>query len=379
MNFHPIRVSVLLLAACGPDTPANEPNATDTPPDLPTTPPDTDPTDTDPTDTGPTIPPPSACSNDLDDDSDGWIDDSDPGCTNDADDDEGGFDPTYECNDGLDNDADGLTDATDPNCGTAKEGEPAPLVVGSMRLLPIAAGTFEMGCTPEQEATGVCDLNEFPVHTVTFAHDLWMAETEMTQGQYVALTGVNPASHYSCDSCPVERTNWHEAVAYCNALSLSEGLALCYDCAGPTCVAVADLTTCAGYRLPTEAEWEFAARCGDAFVYAGSDDADAVAWTEVTAAGQTHKVAQKTPNRCGLYDMSGNVSEWTNDYMSDEYESGALVDPLGALSGYNRAHRGGSYIFDPTNARVAVRGAAGPFFTYDSLGFRVVRTIPQAE
>lgn len=334
-------------------------------------------TDSGATDTDTVIPPDAACDNGLDDDLDGWFDLADPGCTDAADGDEGGFDLTHTCNDGVDNDLDSLIDALDPDCGSATDVEPlaSPISPAGILMLPIAGGTFDMGCTAEQLATGLCDpYNEFPVHTVTLTRAIWVAQTEVTVSQYQAVTGVNPALHGTCLDCPVESVSWYDVVAFANVLSASEGLDACYDCSPGPCTPAEDLYGCTGYRLPTEAEWEYVARCGESWVYPGGDDPDLVAWTGQNSGGQTQPVATKEPNACGLYDLGGNVHEWISDSFTESYDVGPVTDPFSPSGGYNRSTRGGHWSYDPY--RTSQRDAAGPGFQYSILGFRLVRTIP---
>jgi sulfatase modifying factor 1 len=250
----------------------------------------------------------------------------------------------------------------------------------------IPAGSFAMGCTPAQAATGDCESDESPVHTVTLTQDFYMGATEVTQGEFESLMGYNPSDFDSCGSDrPVESLNWYESAAYANALSSSEGLDSCYTCTGsgsgvscsPVSESDPDPYSCEGYRLPTEAEWEYAARAGTDLVYAGSDDLDAVAWTSATSGGTPHAVGSLSPNGWGLYDMSGNVWEWTGDwYDGSTYDRGDSVDPVGASTGSYRVNRGGSWNNPPRNARVAFRDRNTPDNRYNTLGLRLLRTIP---
>ena len=136
-----------------------------------------------------------------------------------------------------------------------------------------------------------------------------------------------------------------------------------------------DPYACEGYRLPTEAEWEYAARGGESYTYSGSETAGDVAWTSENSGGTTHPVAGKAANAFGLYDMSGNVSEWNNDWY-DAYASGAAVDPVGAASGPYRVLRGGSWFYTAGIARAAYRGRFNPGYRFDYLGLRLSRTNP---
>ena len=243
-------------------------------------------------------------------------------------------------------------------------------------MVPIAAGTFEMGCTPEQAADGNCESDELDVHTVTLTHDFLMAETEVTQAQYEAVTGQTPSFFADCDDCPVEQVSWHDAAEFMNDLSSAEGLEACYSCAGGLCTPVAATYDCAGYRLPTEAEWEYAARCNEGLLYAGSNDTGVVAWHTFNSDNVTHPVATKAPNACGLYDMSGNVWEWANDWYEESYGFDAEEDPLGGLSGFSRVRRGGGWDSDVTAGRVAYRIGLAPFISGTGIGFRTVRSMP---
>ena len=246
--------------------------------------------------------------------------------------------------------------------------------------ITIPSGTFEMGCTSEQEATGECYGDEYPVHKVTLTRDYLVSITEITQDQYSALMGENPSYFTDCGGdCPVETVSWHMAAAYADALSASEGLSSCYVCTGSgeetECEAPEDPYTCEGYRLGTEAEWENAARCGEGTVYAGSDDPDLVAWTYDNSSSTTYPVASLAPNACGLYDMSGNVWEWVHDGYAD-YPEGPVTDPVGDSEISGRLYRGGAWTDLPRLARVSNRGYFGPSDRNNNLGFRVFRTSP---
>jgi formylglycine-generating enzyme required for sulfatase activity len=191
--------------------------------------------------------------------------------------------------------------------------------------------------------------------------------------------GYNPSRFSSCGStCPVENVSWHEAAAFANAASAAAGLSRCYTCTGSgtsiSCSAPSTVYTCTGYRLPAEAEWEGAARCGEDLLYAGGTTIDAVAWYTSNSGGRTHAVASKAANACGLYDMSGNVWEWTNDWYG-AYASGA-TDPSGPASGSVRVVRGGSWLGGPQDARVAHRHDVAPGGRYNNLGVRLLRTAP---
>ena len=184
--------------------------------------------------------------------------------------------------------------------------------------------------------------------------------------------GNNP-SNFKGNNLPVEQVSWFDAIEYCNKLSLKEGLTPCYR-------GSEDAITCDwnanGYRLPTEAEWEFAAKGGTkdylTYVNAGSNNADAVAWFEVNSGKKTHPVGTKAPNSLGIHDMSGNVWEWCWDWYGN-YSNAAQTDPLGASSGSNRVDRGGSWFASAQVVRSAVRDGVTPTYRDSHLGFRIVR------
>jgi len=238
----------------------------------------------------------------------------------------------------------------------------------------IQAGTFEMGCTSGQSN---CEEDEEPAHTVTLTTSFWMTVTELTQDQYQALMGDNPSDFSSCGDCPVENISWHQAALATNALSEFEGRELCYSCSDTECEAPTHPYACAGYRLPTEAEWEFAARCGEDLLYAGSNDLDEVGWYRENSAAVTHYVAEKAANDCGLYDMSGNVWEWVNDWYNSEYYSvGDSVDPTGDPSGSRRVFRGGGWGSYEEGSRVSDRADDLPSDRYYTRGMRLVISDP---
>ena len=228
----------------------------------------------------------------------------------------------------------------------------------------VDGGTFQMGSTSG-------DSDEKPVHSVTVS-SFYMCDHEVTQKEYRDVMGANP-SRFSGDNLPVERVSWYDAVNYCNKLSVKEGLTPCYTINGNS-------TTCNfnanGYRLPTEAEWEYAARGGkksNGYTYAGSNSVGNVAWYYDNSGSQTHNVKTKAPNELGLYDMSGNVWEWCWDWKGS-YSSGSQTNPSGSSSGSSRVKRGGSLDVISSSCRVAFRYYGGPSYAYDLLGFRVVRS-----
>ena len=239
-----------------------------------------------------------------------------------------------------------------------------------MVLLP--TGEFEMGSN-----SGNAD--EAPVHKVSISGFL-MDRCEVTQEQYEKLELPHP-SHFRAPSNPVEMIGWGQAIAFCNARSSAEGLRACYNEETGACDFEAD-----GYRLPTEAEWEYACRAGTAQNYSfGSDPriASQYAWFEENAAKQTHPVGQKKPNAWGLCDLHGNVAEWCNDpYDKAYYSTSPSADPRGPREGTRYALRGGAWNSKAKGLRSSARVGETPgfqdaCFARDAIGFRCVRKAPE--
>ena len=255
-------------------------------------------------------------------------------------------------------------------------------LMAKMQFVEVAGGSFKMGST-----TG--DDDEVPIHKVT-VDTFYMAKTEVTQAQWYAVMGNYP-SYYDGEQRPVEQVSWYDIIYFCNKLSLSEGLTPVYTVDGRTNPTSWGYTPCRGnsldgeikmnikangYRLPTEAEWEFAALGGNyskGYKYSGSNSLDDVAWYDDNSYS-THDVGTKAANELGIYDLSGNVWEWVWDIYEDEYKAGDAYNPVGAESGYYRVLRGGGHSSYYSNCRSAVRGRNDPDSRYDYNGFRVARS-----
>jgi formylglycine-generating enzyme required for sulfatase activity len=246
---------------------------------------------------------------------------------------------------------------------------PAAVIGEGPRALPVlvlvAARTFRMGSTSAEN-------DEQPVHPVTIGHSFYISKYEVTQRQWREVMGSNPSS-FKGDDLPVDSVSWYDAVEYCNRLSQREGLAPCYSGSG-------DSITCdfsaIGYRLPTEAEWMYAARGGNrskGTTYAGSDSPGEVGWYGENSGDVTHPVGQKVPNELGLYDISGNVWEWCWDWYGD-YNAAPATDPRGAGAGSNRVLRGGGWRQHAGTLKTTSRGRGAPTYGSYYLGFRPVRT-----
>jgi formylglycine-generating enzyme len=212
----------------------------------------------------------------------------------------------------------------------------------------VEGGTFRMGAA-------VAGSDEIPVHTVTVGTFL-IGRYEVTQKQWREVMGNDARVNYfpGCDSCPVERVSWFSVQEYLDRISRMSGKK---------------------FRLPTEAEWEYAARGGRFslnFKFAGSNDPDEVAWRDGNSSVRTHPVGQKKPNELGLYDMSGNVWEWCSDWYHPKYYSESLaVNPEGPPEGTFRVMRGGSWFHDSSGLRVTDRDRSNPSFRQGFVGFRI--------
>lgn len=235
----------------------------------------------------------------------------------------------------------------------------------SKKMVPIPGGSFEMGSKKGSTA-------EQPLHQVQIS-SFYMMKCEVTQKDYEKIVGTNPSNFTGDLNRPVESVSWFDAVHFCNKWSLTDGLEPVYEISdGEVLMDVRKN----GYRLPTEAEWEYAARAGSAAEYFWGDDeklAPQYAWDETNSDDTTHSVGTKLKNAYGLYDMSGNVWEWTADwYGIDYYQHSEKNNPLGPEFGEFKAIRGGCYFQGVSRLRCASRIKRLPKLVDDVTGFRCV-------
>jgi formylglycine-generating enzyme required for sulfatase activity len=196
--------------------------------------------------------------------------------------------------------------------------------------------------------------------TVILSRDYWLGKYEVTQGEFAAVTGRNPSQFGGDPKRPVEKVSHVDATAYCRALTRREREA-------------GRLPPGYEYRLPTEAEWEFACRAGSNAQFSFGDDPAAAgdhAWTEENSDGTTHPVGQKAPNPWGFHDLHGNVWEWCQDWFSD-YPPATVVDPVGPATGRFKVFRGGGWYHAARFARINSRFTMSPSNGIDFVGFRV--------
>ena len=219
----------------------------------------------------------------------------------------------------------------------------------SIDMVRVEAGTFTMGATPEMENP----FNwEKPTHQVTLTNDYYIGKYEVTQALWQAVMGNNP-SYFKGDNLPVERVSWDDCQEFISKLNSITGKT---------------------FRLPTEAEWEYAARGGNksrGYQYSGSSNLSDVAWYDGNSGNKTHSVGSKQANELGIYDMTGNVWEWCQDWY-DSYSSSSQVNPTGANSGSGRMRRGGSWSFLARFCRSSYRGHNAPNYRDYILGLRLV-------
>ena len=236
-------------------------------------------------------------------------------------------------------------------------------------LDPVAVegGTFDMGCTRPSEWP--CRDDERPSHIVTLA-PFQILRTEVPRGMYRSVNGTaeRPAG-CTQDDCALVGVTWFDAVHFCNAISAAEGLTPAYSISG---TAVSWDRTADGWRLPTESEWEYAARGNRDLLYAGSSDLELVAWTDENSGGRPHVFGEKEPNDYDLVDMSGNVWEWVWDGYG-AYPSADTTNPSGDDTATQRVVRGGGWNHPGDDARVSARRSLAPSHSDTEVGFRMVR------
>ena len=218
----------------------------------------------------------------------------------------------------------------------------------SFKMIAVKGDTFQMGATSEQGSDAKSD--EKPVHNVTLS-DYYIGETEVTQELWDAVMGSNP-SNFKGNKKPVENVSWNDCQEFITKLNQLTGK---------------------NFRLPTEAEWEYAARGGNKsldYKYSGSDIVGVVAWYYSNCGSQTHDVKTKQANELGIYDMSGNVLEWCQDRYGS-YSSGSQTNPTGPSSGSYRVFRGGGWSSDAGSCRVSYRNYDSPGGRFNKIGFRL--------
>jgi formylglycine-generating enzyme required for sulfatase activity len=218
-------------------------------------------------------------------------------------------------------------------------------------MILVEGGSFDMGCTSEQQD---CWEDEQPVHRVTL-DSYFIGKYPVTQALWRAVMGTNPSYFKGCDQCPVEQVSWKDVQDFIRRLNERTGQ---------------------NYRLPTEAEWEYAARGGNKsrhYMRAGGNMIDDIGWYESNSGKKTHPIGQKLANELGLYDMNGNVWEWCNDWYK-AYSASAQTNPKGPATGSRRVVRGGSWDVEPQFCRIAIRSYVSPGSGLINVGFRLARS-----
>ncbi|MEC7984722.1 MAG: formylglycine-generating enzyme family protein [Myxococcota bacterium] len=231
----------------------------------------------------------------------------------------------------------------------------------------VPSGSFIMGSPLEE----VDRDEEERQHPVRISNSFYVSASEVTQELYEKVMNENPSA-VSDSVLPVNQITWYDAIRFANRLSLKEGLETCYIINGEQ-VSWPNGTDCLGYRLPTEAEWEYASRANSPGLYSGGNNIDVVAWYESNSSSQVQPVRTKAPNQWGIYDMSGNVWEWVWDGYGP-YPTEEAIDPIGEDISSYRIRRGGSVGHLERYARSAYRVRVNPNFRSYDIGFRIVRT-----
>ena len=242
-----------------------------------------------------------------------------------------------------DNEEDAQTSSSDQN-GSNVNYKVYTVKGVSFKMIAVKGGTFQMGIDDGYEW-------EKPVHQVTLS-DYYIGETEVTQELWNAVMGSNPSKFTGNMQRPVEKVTWNDCQTFISKLNQLTGKT---------------------FRLPTEAQWEYAARGGNkskGYTYSGSNAIDDVAWYNDNSDRMTHPVKTKAPNELGIYDMTGNVYEWCSDWYGS-YSSAAQTDPTGPSTGSYRVGRGGSWDSYALYCRVADRNFIGPAYSFNGLGLRL--------
>ena len=242
------------------------------------------------------------------------------------------------------------TTASNQNKNSGMTAEQKKRIINNLvnNMVYVSGGTFTMGATSEQGSDA--NYDEKPTHRVTLS-SYYVGKYEVTQAEWKAVMGSNP-SYFKGDNLPVENVSWNDCQKFIRKLNSLTGKK---------------------FRLPTEAEWEFAARGGNnsrGYKYSGSNNIGSVAWYEDNSGNRTHPVGQKSPNELGLYDMAGNVLEWCKDWY-DDYSSSSQTNPTGPASVSCHISRGGGWDLSASDCRVSNRDIYAAGFSLTDIGLRL--------